>query len=358
MATMQTPLDDARVEAFATTVLGDMAGTMASILGMLGDRLGLFRVLAQAGAATSSELAERADVSERYTREWLRGLNAAGYLEHDRQSDRFLLPAEHAEVLASEAGPFFIGGGYQALLNELNVIDRLAEAFRSGRGVPQSSYPPGTFEGQCRFSRGWYEHLLLPQWIPAVPGLKAKLEAGASFADVGCGAGQALITLAQAFPRSTFVGYDSFQQQIARAAARAEETGLSDRIRFELLDAADGLPERYDIVSTFDVVHDATDPLGLLRAIPRALKPDGAYLLLKMNCADDAADNVGPLATLLYGISILYCTPTSLAQGGAGLGTCGCPPAKLRELCDEAGFAKLERLPVDNPFNILYAATP
>lgn len=262
MSTMQAPLDHARVEAFATTVLGDMAGTMASILG-------------------------------------------------------------------SEGGPFFIGGGYQALLNELNVIDRVAEAFTSGGGVPQATYPPGTFEGQCRFSRAWYEHLLLPQWIPAVPGL----EAGASFADVGCGAGQALITLAHAFPRSTFVGYDSFEEQIERAGARAEQAGLSDRIRFELLDAADGLPERYDVVSTFDVVHDAPDPIGLLRAIRSALEPDGTYLLLEMNCADDAADNVGPLATLLYGISILYCTPTSLAQGGAGLGTCGCPPATLREVC-------------------------
>ena len=172
----------------------------------------------------------------------------------------------------------------------------------------------------------------MQQWIPAVDGAHEKLEAGTRYADIGCGAGHALIKLAQTYPRSSFVGYDSFQGAIEQAQRAAEHARLSDRVRFELLDAADGLPEQYDLISTFDVVHDAIDPVGLLRAIRRALEPDGTYLMLEMRCADDPSDNVGPFGTLLYGISVLYCMTTSLAHGGAGLGTCGCPPKSARTM--------------------------
>jgi SAM-dependent methyltransferase len=351
-------LDTGRVEEFAGRVFGDLAGWLTSILALLGDRLGLFRVLADSGPATSGELAERAGVSERYAREWLRGLHAAGYLQHDGASDRYALPLEHAEVFAREGGPFFMGGAYQALAGHLRPLDRLTEAFHSGGGVPQSAYPADSWDGLCRFSRPWFENLLVQQWIPAVPEVKEKLEQGARYADVGTGAGLAVIRLAQAFPRSTFVGYDSFEPQVERARRRAAEAGVSDRVRFELLDAADGLPERYDIVSTFDVVHDAVDPVGLLRGIRRGLEPDGTYLMLEIRCADDPDDNVGPAAAFFYGVSLIYCMTTSLAHGGEGLGTCGCPPSKLRELCAAAGFSTVEQLPLDNPFNILYAVRP
>ena len=356
--TTETAIDPERVQDFAGKTLGDLAGTMATVLAILGDRLGLFKALAKAGPATSVELAERAGVSERYTREWLYGMHAAGYLEHDRERASFALPAEHAEVLAVEGGPFCVAGGYQALSGELRMLDRLSEAFRSGGGVPQTAYPDDTFDGMRRFSLPWYEHQLVQQWIPAVDGAHEKLQAGASYADIGCGAGQALIKLAQTYPRSNFVGYDSFHRAIERARRAAEQTGLADRVRFELLDAADGLPEQYDLISTFDVVHDTIDPVGLLRAIRRALKPDGTYLMLEMRCADDPADNNGPIGTLLYGISVLYCMTTSLAHDGAGLGTCGCPPDVVRALCTEAGFSEVRQLPLENPFNVLYQIRP
>lgn len=354
----QTTIDPDRVQTFAGRVLGDLAGTMATVLSILGDQLGLFTALADEGPASSAELAERAGVSERYAREWLHGLYAAGYLEYDRHNGSFALPAEHAEVLATEGGPFFVAGGYQALSGELRVLDRLTEAFRSGGGVPQAAYPDETFEGMRRFSRPWYEHQLIQQWIPAVDGAHQKLQAGARYADVGCSAGYALIKLAQTYPRSSFVGYDAFQTAIDQAQCAAEHAQVSDRVRFELLDAADGIPERYDLISTFDVVHDAIDPVGLLRAIRRALEPDGSYLMLEMRCADDPSENVGPFSTLLYGISVLYCMSTSLAHGGAGLGTCGCPPSKVQELCAQAGFSSVRQLPIDNPVNVLYEITP
>jgi SAM-dependent methyltransferase len=354
MTTIETPLDEAAIGAFMQRTMGDAAGMMAGVLAMLGDRLGLFAALAEDGPADSAELAARAEVSERYTREWLHGMHAAGYLTIDRESGKFSLPAAHAPVLALEGGPVFLGGAFQLTLGYLRPIDRLIEAFRSGGGVPQSAFGEETWEGMYRLGRTWYENALVQQWLPAA-GVVDQLENGARCADVGCGSGLALIQLARAFPHSSFVGFDSFDGQIERARRHAEEAGLSDRIRFELHDATGGIPGRYDLITTFDVLHDAAEPPALLCSIHQALSDDGTYLIMEMNCTDDAGDNVGPLGTLMYGISMLYCMTTSLAGGGAGLGTCGWPPAKLRELCLEAGFATVERLVIEDPLNALYA---
>jgi SAM-dependent methyltransferase len=347
-----TQIDQGKLDAFMGKALTDLSGTTATVLAFLGDRLGLFRALAD-GPATSDELAARAGVHERYAREWLRGMTAAGYLEAD--DERFVLPAEQAQALATEGGPFFLGGVHQELIGMLGPLDALAAAFRSGGGVPQSAYPADAWDGMRRFSQGWFENLLLQEWIPAAAETREKLAAGARYADVGCGSGLAVIKLAQAFPRSAFVGYDAFPGQVERARAAAQAAGVGERVRFEVRDVAAGVDETFDVISTFDVVHDAVDPTALLRSIRGMLAPDGIYLMLEMNSADDPADNVGPLATLFYGFSVIYCMTTSLAHGGAGLGTCGCPPAKVRELSAAAGFSRVERLPLENPFNILYA---
>ena len=354
MTMIEAPVDEAAVGAFMQRTMGDAAGMMAAALAMLGDRLGLFAALADGGPATSTELAARAEVSERYAREWLYGMHAAGYLTIDNESGQFVLPAAHAQVLADEGGPFFLGGAFQLTLGYLRPIDRLIEAFRSGGGVPQSAYGEETWEGMYRLGRTWYEHALVQQWLPAA-GVTPRLQAGARCADIGCGSGLALIQLARAFPNSTFVGFDSFDGQIERARGHAADAGVADRVRFELHDATGGIPGRYDLITTFDVLHDAADPAALLRSVHDALAPDGTYLIMEMNCADDPGENVGPLGTLMYGISMLYCMSTSLAAGGAGLGTCGCPPAKVRELCPEAGFTSVERLPIEDPMNVLYA---
>jgi 2-polyprenyl-3-methyl-5-hydroxy-6-metoxy-1,4-benzoquinol methylase len=324
----------------------------------LGDRLGLFKALAAHSPVTSGELASAADVNERYAREWLRGMHAAGYLELDRQSGRYSLPPEHAQVLAAEGAPAFLGGAFQLTFGYLHTIERLTEAFRSGGGVPQAAYPADTWEGMGRFSRSFYDNLLVQQWLPAIGGLEQRLGQGATWADVGCGSGIAVIRLAEAFPASTFVGYDNFEGQLQLARRAAADSGVSERVRFELLDAAAGLPERFDVISTFDVVHDAVSPAALVGAIRRGLNPDGTYLMLEMNSADDPDENIGPLSTLLYGVSIVYCMTTSLAQGGAGLGTCGLPAAQVQELCKQAGFATVRRLDIQDPFNSLYVVKP
>ena len=353
--TATVPQDHAeQVEAFAGRAIGDIAGTMTALFCALGDKLGLFAALDSGGPATAAELAERSGVDERYGLEWLRGLTAAGYLEYDGASGRFSIPAAHAEVLAREGGAMFFGGGYQELIGMMSQLGRIEQSFREGGGVPQAAYPDDTYVGMARFTRAWYDHHLIGGWLPMMPELQARLEQGVSWADVGCGTGRAVVALAKAYPASTFVGYDAFPAQVERARRDAEEAGVSDRVRFDVADGAEGLPRTFDVISTFDVVHDAVDPAGLVTGIRRSLNDGGSYLMLEINCQDDPADNVGPMATVMYGFSVLYCMTTSLAHGGAGLGTCGCPPGVVNELGEAAGFAATREVPIEDPFNRLY----
>ena len=356
MATEAVQIDEARAEEFLGKVVGDFAGAMTTVLTLIGDQLGLFKELAENGAADSQELARRANIDERYAREWLHGMHAAGYLT--RENGGFALPPEHAPAFAQEGGPMFMCGGFEEFYGVLGVVPQIIDSFRNGGGVPQSAYSEHFWNGLRRFTAGWHENHLVQEWIPAVPEVQKKLQAGARYADVGCGQGLALVRLAQAFPSSTFVGYDAFDGSLAGARELAEREGVADRVRFELRDVAEGLDEKFDVISTFDVIHDAVDPVGLLRGIRSGLADDGHYLLLDINCADDPAENEGPLSALFYGFSVTYCMTTSLANGGVGLGTCGLPPAKAKELTAEAGFSSCEKLPLDNPFNNLFDVRP
>ena len=348
------PIDQQKTEQFVHKVLGDTSALTTVVLGALGDKLGLFKNLHAQGPASSAELAERANVQERYAREWLRAMASAGYLTHDPNTHRFTLPAEHAPVLAQETGPVFFGGVWEMMMGMLRPIDKLTQAFKEGGGVMQADYPDATYHGMDRFTAGWFENLLVQQWLPCVPAVKAALEKGIDVADVGCGRGRAVIKFAQAFPRSRIVGYDIFQPNVDRAMANAQAAGVAARVKFERLDASKAIPDQYDLITTFDVIHDAVDPRGLLRTIRQALRPGGSYLCLDINCADKPEDNTGPLAAMFYGFSITYCMTTSLANGGEGLGTCGLPESKLRELALAAGFGNVRKLPLENPFNNLY----
>jgi hypothetical protein len=231
-------IDSARQEKFVGKVVEQISATMTTLLGAVGDRLGLFKNLAAEGPATSAELASRTNLNERYLREWLGGMATAGYLNYDGATKRFSLPAEHASVLAQENGPFFVGGMYQMLPAFTGVFDQVLTAFRNGGGVSQSQYNEMMWNGLERFSCTWFENLLLQQWIPVMPDVKVHLERGCDAADVGCGRGHALIKLARAFPRSRYVGYDNFGPTIARATANAREAGVSDRVRFEERDVS------------------------------------------------------------------------------------------------------------------------
>jgi SAM-dependent methyltransferase len=357
-ATTAQPLDRAKVQAFAERAFADLSATYTTALCVIGDRLDLFKDLAAHGPATSEELAARTGIVERYAREWLSGMATASYIEYDPASRRFTLPPEHAPVLAKEAGPLFMGAEYQQLQGLLGVVDPLLRAFREGGGVPQSAYHESFWEGLDRSSAIYCANDLLQQWIPAIPEVQAGLERGIAVADVGCGRGRALITLAQAYPSSRFVGYDVFEPTIAAATANAAAAGVADRVRFAYLDVARGLPEQYDSITTFDVIHDSADPLGLLRAIRAALTPDGTYMCLEFNARETLEEIHSPVGPYLYGASMFYCMTTSLAHGGVGLGTAGLPESRVREYCAAAGFGSVRRLPIEDPFRAIFAVKP
>jgi len=235
--TTQQSVDQAKTEAFLGKVLTDTSGMTTTIMASIGDRLGLFKQLAH-GPATSAQLATRADINERYAREWLGAMASAGYVEYDPASERFTLPAEHMPVLAQEHGPIFFGGIHQMLAGMIGPLNQLIQAFQHGGGVPQSAYDHNMWEGLERYTAGWFENLLIPVWVPAMPEVQARLERGAMVADVGCGRGKALIKLALAFPRSRYVGYDIFEPTIAQATAHAQAAGVADRVRFEQRDVS------------------------------------------------------------------------------------------------------------------------
>jgi protein-L-isoaspartate O-methyltransferase len=334
------------MQGFTDRLLGDAAGFVQVVMAAIGDRLGLWHDLATHGPATSTQLARRMGLSERHVREWLAAMAAAGYLDHDAGTRAYSIDPARAAVLADERGPQFLGGLVELLVGYLRPYDRLVETFRTGGGVPQSAYGDATHRGHERLSAGWYEHLLVQRWLPAA-GLVEQLDGGAAVCDVGCGGGVALVELARRFPRSRFVGYDVFGPNVHRARQRAQRSGVADRVQFHQLDASSGLPRRFDVITTFDVVHDAVDPHALLQAIREALTTGGTYLCLEPRCGQHDA--------LLYGISVLYCMSTSLAHGGVGLGTCGLHADQLRAMAANAGFAGVRELSTDDPFNQLYA---
>jgi SAM-dependent methyltransferase len=354
-ATAAHPLDQEKVQAFAERAFADLGATFTAALCVIGDRLGLFKDLAARGPATSEELAARTGIVERYAREWLSGMASAGYLTYDPAGRHFALPPEHAPVLAEEVGPLFMGAEYQQLQGVFGIFDLLLRAFREGGGVPQSAYHESFWDGLDRSSAIYCANFLVQQWIPAMPEVQAGLERGIAVADVGCGRGRALITLAQAYPNSHFVGYDIFEPTIAAATANAAAAGVGDRVHFAYLDAAHGLPEQYDFITTFDVIHDSADPLGLLRAIRAGLAPDGTYMCLEFNAREMLEEIHSPVGPYLYGASVFYCMTTSLAQGGVGLGTAGMPESRVREYCQAAGFGSVRRLPIEDPFRAIFA---
>jgi SAM-dependent methyltransferase len=349
-------LDIARLQTFSEKVMHDFAAAMVALACAVGDRLGLFRALADSGNVSLSTLAELTRMDDRLLREWLRTLTAAGYLYYDAADQTYSLPAELAELLATEDGAMRLAGGFQLLLGLAGPIEQITKAFRSGRGVTQSAYPDHLWQGMERMSAAWFDNFMVQQWLPAA-GLLPRLRSGIRVADLGCGSGRALLRLATEFPASSFVGYDAFPGTLARARNNARLAGLENRVFFRELDITGGIPERFDLIMTLNSLHDVVDlPLGI-QAIRRALLPGGSWLILEGNCSDKLEDNLGTLGTILYGTSLFYNTPVSLAGGGPGEGALALPESKMRRLCEAARF-ELRRLSVPNPMHALYQAFP
>lgn len=352
--TQATGFDKARARAFSRQVLGDMAGAVTMHLCVIGDRLGLFRDLSEHGAAEVSDFAARNAITERYAREWLEGLAAASYVEFDPATRRYSLPPEHVRPLAEDQHPMYAGNLMNLLSHSMAPLDELVAAFRQGGGVAQSAFSPELYKTMQRSSALRYDNFLIDTWLADMPDVVAMLERGVDVADVGCGRGTALTLMAQAFPNSRFWGYDAFAPQIEGAMEKAREHGVTARTQFEVLDASADIPREFDIIFTFDVIHDMAQPRAGLANIRRHLRDGGIYVLQEISAADQHHENRGYEATIKYGMSLTYCMTTSLANHGEGLGTLGMPEKVVRELCGEAGFGAIRKLPCSNDFISLF----
>ncbi len=352
--TQTTSFDKARAKAFTQQLFGDIAGTVTMFLCVIGDRLGLFKDLASHGAATASTFAARNDIDERYGCEWLEAMASAGYLDFDVDTGEFSLPAEHVRPLAEDSHPMYAGNLFNQLAYSLAPLEQLTAAFKHGGGVPQSVFAPEMYTTMQRSSALRYDNFLVDTWLADMPDVVAMLERGVDVADVGCGRGTAITLMAEAFPNSRFWGYDAFAPQIEGAIEKAREKGVEARTSFEILDASADIPRDFDLIFTFDVIHDMARPREGLANIRRHLRPGGIYVLQEISAADARHENRGSEATIKYGMSLTYCMTTSLANHGEGLGTLGMPEKVVRELCGQAGFGAVRKLPCSNSFISLF----
>lgn len=353
-------LDKDRLKAFSKHVFGHLEGAMTSAMICLGDRLGLYRALAADGPADSGELARRTGLSERWVREWLHQQGAAGVLEY-RGDDVFALSPEGRVVLADEGHPAFGCGMFSSLPDTMAVVDALPEAFRTGVGLDYDVFGPNGARGIERGFAPWFRALLVPLALPRIEGLVERLRDGIRVADVGCGAGVAVIEMARAFPKSELHGYEISRHALERAEANLAEAGLPN-VAFH--DAhVDKLPGdgSFGFVTTFDCLHDMTDPARAMGEIRAALADDGVWLIADIKAKDGYEANVekNPMAALMYGTSVLSCLSSALSvPGGAGLGTLGLHEELARQMAAEAGFTRFEPLDLGHPVNAFYVVRP
>jgi len=352
-------MDPARIEAFAAQVMGDLAAAMGSAMTSLGGKLGFFGALA-AAPRTPDELAAYTGTQPRLAREWLASQRAAGYLEFDDASGRFVLPAEHAFVLAQPDSPAFMTPAFDVTSAIWRAEEQLVESFRTGTGVGWHQHDCRLFSGTEAFFRNGYRANLVPHWLPLLGDRVAALAAGGRAADVGCGHGASTILLAQAFPSARLVGLDAHEASIMTARDRAAAAGVADRIRFQVgpagaLSQLAGGP--FDLVCFMDAFHDLGDPVGAARAARAALAADGAVLLVEPFAHDVAAANVGPVARMYYAASTALCTQNALYEGGRdGLGA----QAGFTALAGRLRAGGFERVRVldQTPFNLVIEARP
>jgi 2-polyprenyl-3-methyl-5-hydroxy-6-metoxy-1,4-benzoquinol methylase len=355
MATQQ--LDEARSEAFAERMLETLNAASITLMTSVGYRTGLFDTLAELAPSTSQEIADAAELNERYVREWLGAMVTGRVVEYDPRQRTYRLPPEHAASLTRAAGPDNIAAVAPYIPLFSSVESEVIECFRNGGGVPYSAYP-GLQEQLDNESRPIYDATLVDKTLPVVPGLVERLEAGIEVADVGCGSGHAINLMAQAFPNSRFTGYDFSEDGVHRGKREAEVLGLRNS-RFEAKDVANlEAAGRFDLITAFDTIHDQAQPRKVLKAIVEALRPQGTFLMVDIAASSNMEENIEhPLGPTLYAFSTLHCMTVSLALDGEGLGTAW-GEQKAQELLAEAGFDQVDVRQVEGDiFNNYYVAS-
>jgi 2-polyprenyl-3-methyl-5-hydroxy-6-metoxy-1,4-benzoquinol methylase len=352
-------LDMEKLEERVGALFGKAEGALTCALGYLGDRLGLYAALADAGPSESAELAAKTGLHERWVREWLQQQAAAGILEHE--SGRFSLAPEAEQIFAREDSPFFGAGLFGNIMGLLATVPGLEESFRTGIGAPYDSFGKEVAIGIERTLAPFFRNRLVPEVLPSLEGVVEKLESGAVVADVGCGAAVALVEMAKAFPRSEFHGYDNSRMALARAELHRSSAGVDNLTLHETTHERLPEDESFDLITTFDCIHDMTHPSEAIGAIRRSLRPDGTWFVADIRGYPSFADNLSsqPLSGLLYGFSVVCCMRAALSvPGGEGLGTLGFPEKVARGMAERAGFTRFRKHDFQNPLNDYYEIRP
>jgi 2-polyprenyl-3-methyl-5-hydroxy-6-metoxy-1,4-benzoquinol methylase len=350
-------LNEERLQNYLHKMVGDLGAAASGSLVVTGDRLGLYKAIAENGPVTASELAENTVTNERYVREWLSTQAASGYVDYDAQSNKFSMNPEQQAVFADENSPYFMTGGYYSIAAMYTDEPMLTAAFTTGEGIGWGEHHGCLFCGAAKFFRPSYQANLVSSWIPSLEGdVVEKLKKGAKVADVGCGHGISTAIMAQAFPNSTFVGYDFHESSIEDARKNATNAGVTN-VTFEVATAKDFPGEGYDLVTFFDCLHDMGDPAGAAAHVRQSLAEDGTWMIVEPAAGDLLADNINPVGRVYYAFSTAICTPSSLSQEvGTALGA-QAGEARLREVVSAGGFGSVRRAS-ETPFNIVLEARP
>lgn len=336
-------------------LVGDF-GAMASVAPMLvGEKLGLYKALSSGTPMTAADVAKATNTHERYLQEWLCAQAASGFVEYDAAADKFHMTEEQAVALGIEGSPFYFLGAVEMTVAMMRAMPQIEDAFRTGKGVGWHEHDTCLFRAVERFFRPGYMRHLVGEWIPALGGVKAKLDAGGTVADVGCGHGASTILMAQAFPNSKFHGFDYHAASIDSAKKAADAAGVGDRVTFAVASAKDYPGKNYDLVAFFDCLHDMGDPAGAAKHVHSTLAKDGAWMVVEPAAGDKISDNLNPIGRVFYNASTFFCTPASRAQEvGLGLGA-QAGEARLAKVIKEGGFTSVRRA-AETPFNMVLEA--
>lgn len=347
------PPNPSRAEQLAERIIEHTNAAYFVGAAYIGDRLGLFQAMAGTGPLTAKQLAEKTGLNERYVLEWLRAVASARYIDYHPESNAFEMPREHVAVLVDEDSPTFSAGFIEATVPDISMVPRVLAAFRSGKGIPYGDYPPETFDAIERITKPDYRHLLAQRWLPSVPGAVERLRAGGSAADLGSGAGLASIAIARAFPRARAFGFEPYAPSVVRARENAQAAGLAERVKFDTFDGVHVPGGSYDLITINYSLHHAGNPLGLLRATRQALASGGAFLIVEYRKSARLEEDIDSLRGGNYGVGLLDCMPTAIAEGGPGYGT-GITEPDVRELAAKAGFREFTRVMPEDPWRSFF----
>ena len=352
-----TEVDFDKLMALVFRSVDEVGATLNTALVVIGDKLGFYRAMAASGPTTPSRLADDTGTAERYVREWLNAQAAGSIVEYTPATGEYTLPPEQIVAFTDESSPAYLPGLFQIALGTVQDSSTIFELARTGSGFGWDEHNQNVHEGCERFFRPSYDAHLVAEWLPALHGVVAKLESGARVADIGCGYGASTIIMAEAFPNSTFVGYDYHSDSIDEARSRARAAGVSDRVRFDVAPASSFGGSGFELITTFDALHDMGDPVGTARHVRRSLADTGTWMIVEPMAGDHVQDNLNPVGRAYYGFSTLLCIPASLSQEvGLALGT-QAGPARIQDVVTQGGLTRFAKV-AETPFHQVLEVRP